>query len=102
MPTKKKKKKKIIIIITTTTTTTTTTTIIIPYTTDKGAEKVIDKIEIEAKSLFKWFSDNQMKANPDKCNSLISSTSKSEIEMGNITIKSSICEKLLGIKLVTN
>ena len=35
-----------------------------PYTTD---EKVIQKLEIEAESLFKWFSDNQMKAKPDKC-----------------------------------
>ena len=27
-----------------------------PYATDESAEKVIDKLEIEAKSLFKWFS----------------------------------------------
>ena len=25
-----------------------------PYTTDESAEKLIDKLEIEAKSLFKW------------------------------------------------
>ena len=37
-----------------------------PYNTDERAEKVIDKLEIEAKSLFKRFSDNQMKGNPDK------------------------------------
>ena len=70
-----------------------------PYTTNESAEKVIDKLEIEAKSLFKWFSDNQMKANPDKCHLLISSTSQSELKIGNVTIKSSICEKLLGIKI---
>ena len=70
-----------------------------PCTTDESAEKVIDKLEIEAKSLFKWFSDNQMKANPDKCYLLISSTSQSKLNIGNVTIKSSICEKLLRIKI---
>ena len=70
-----------------------------PYTTNESAEKVIDKLEIEAKSLFKWFSDNQMKANPDKCHLLISSASQSELRVGIVTIKSSICEKLLGIKI---
>ena len=70
-----------------------------PYTTGESAKKVIDKLEIVAKRLFKWFSDNQMKANPDKCYLLISSTSQSELKTGNVTIKSSICEKLLGIKI---
>ena len=69
------------------------------YTTDKSAEKVIDKLEIVAKSLFKWSSDNQMKANPSKCHLLISFRSQSELKIGNVTIKSSICEKLLGIKI---
>ena len=36
-----------------------------PYTTDESAEKVIDKLEKEAKNLFKWFSDNQTKVNPE-------------------------------------
>ena len=44
-----------------------------PYTTDESAEKVIDKLETEAKSLFNWFSDNQMKTDPDKYHLLISS-----------------------------
>ena len=50
-----------------------------PCTTDESAKNVIDKLEIEAKNLFKWFSNNQMKANPDKCHLLISSTSQSEL-----------------------
>ena len=57
-----------------------------PYTTDESAVKVIYKLEIEAKSLFTWFSDNQMKANPDKCHLLISSTSQSKLKIGNVTI----------------
>ena len=55
-----------------------------PYTTDESAEKVIDKLEIKAKSLFKWFSDEQMKANPDKCHLLTSSTSQSELKVVHV------------------
>ena len=40
------------------------------YTIDKSAEKVTDKLEIVAKSLFRWFSDNQIKVNPNKCHFL--------------------------------
>ena len=40
-----------------------------------------------------------MKANPDKCHLLISSTSQSELKIGNVTVKISICEKVLGIKI---
>ena len=65
----------------------------------KAPKKVIDKLEIVAKILFKCFSDNQMKANPDKFHLLKSSTSQSELKIGNVTIRSSIYEKLLGIKI---
>ena len=40
-----------------------------------------------------------MKANPDKYHLLISTTSQSELKIDNVTIKSNICEKLLGIKI---
>ena len=40
-----------------------------------------------------------MKANPDKCHLLLTSASQSELKIGKVTIKSSICEKLLGIKI---
>ena len=46
-----------------------------PYTTDESTEKVIVKLEIEAESLCKWFTDDQMKANPDKYYLHLSSTS---------------------------
>ena len=70
-----------------------------PNTTDESPEKVIVKLEIEAQSLFKWFTDDQMKVNPDKCYLHISSTSQSELKIGNAAIKGSTCEKLLGIKI---
>ena len=38
-----------------------------PYTAGNSTEEVIQKLENAAKTLFQWFSDNQMKADPDKC-----------------------------------
>ena len=66
---------------------------------DESAENVIDKRDIDAKSLFKSFSNDKIKANPDKCHLLKSSTSQNDLNLGNITIKNSLCEKLLRIKL---
>ena len=36
------------------------------YTTGNLIEEVIQKLENAAQTLFQWFSDNQMEANPDK------------------------------------
>ena len=44
-----------------------------PYTADESAKEIIDKLEVETKCLFKWFSDNQVKVNSDKCHLLITS-----------------------------
>ena len=46
-----------------------------PYTTGNSIEK-IQKLEKAVKTLFQWFSDNQMKANPDKCHFLCNSDSE--------------------------
>ena len=54
----------------------------------KTPKKVIAKLEIEAKSLFKRLYDNRMKANLDKCYLLIASASQMELKIGNETIKS--------------
>ena len=47
-----------------------------PYTTGNSIEEVIQKLENAAKTLFQWFSDNQMEANPDKCHFLSNSNSE--------------------------
>ena len=49
--------------------------------------------------LLKWFSDNQMKRNTDKCHLLMSKDKYSEIHIGESIIKSSDFERLLGIKI---
>ena len=47
-----------------------------PYTTGNSIEEVIQKLENAAKTLFQWFSDNQMKAGTDKCHFLCNSNSE--------------------------
>ena len=47
-----------------------------PYTTGNSMEEVIQKLENTAKTLFQWFSDNQTKANLDKCHFLCNSSSE--------------------------
>ena len=41
-----------------------------PYTIGNSIDEVIQKIKNAAQTFFQWFSDNQMKANPDKCHFL--------------------------------
>ena len=38
-----------------------------PYITGNSMEEVIQKLESASRKVFQWFSDNQTKANPDKC-----------------------------------
>ena len=70
-----------------------------PYTTENPMEKVIQKLENAAETLFQWFSDNQMKANPDKCHFLCNSNSEVSLAIETQKIKNSKFEKLLGITL---
>ena len=51
--------------------------------------------------LFKWFSDNQMKANISKCHLLVNKKDEVVIKLGKTEIKNSEYEKLLGIKVDT-
>ena len=70
-----------------------------PYTTGNSIEEIIQKLENAAKTLFQWFSDNQMKANADKCHFLSNSNSEVSLTIETQKVKSSKFEKLLGIKL---
>ena len=58
-----------------------------PYTTGNSMEEVIQKLENAAKTLFQWFSDNQMKANPDKCHFLCNSNSEVSLTIETQKIK---------------
>ena len=62
------------------------------------ADEVILSLEKATDTLFKWFSDNVMKSNADKCHLLFSTNNAINIKIGNIDINNSTCEKLLGVK----
>ena len=63
---------------------------------------VISSLQESAEKLFQWFSHNQMKGNTDKCHLINSTVEPIEIRVGESLIKNSTCEKLLGVKLITN
>ena len=54
-----------------------------PYTTGNSIKEVIQKLEGAAKTLFQWFSDNQMKTNPDKCHFLCSTNREVSLTIEN-------------------
>ena len=43
-----------------------------PYVTAENIDEVIKSLEKDSIKLFQWFSDNQMKANYNKCHLLVS------------------------------
>ena len=70
-----------------------------PYVIGNGAKEAINSLKETSDELFYRFANNQMKANPDKCHLLTSNSDKVSICVENYNIKSSKCEKLLGIKV---
>ena len=67
------------------------------YTTGENIDEVIFSLQESSKKLFKWFTDNQMKTNDDKCHLIVSTTEATEIQIGDYSIKNSDNEKLLGV-----
>ena len=55
------------------------------------------KLQNAAKTLLKWFNDNQMKANPGKCHFIYSSSVKTSIMIQNEQISDSPCKKMFGV-----
>ena len=72
-----------------------------PYRTADTIEEVIKLLERDSTMLFKWFSDNQMKANISKYHLLVNKKDEVVINLGETEIKNSEYEKLLGIKFDT-
>ena len=68
-----------------------------PYATGVCLEKTLQKVEKASNTLFKWFSDNYMVANADKCHLLTSTSEEVSVKIENQIIKNSLQEKLLKI-----
>ena len=70
-----------------------------PHSTNKNVNKVLRDLEKILNTLFKRFTDNLLKANLEKSHLLTNSTQEIEINIGEMDISSSKCEKLLGIHI---
>ena len=70
-----------------------------PCVTAENLDEVIKSLEKDSIKLFQWFSDNQMKANHDKCHLLVSGKNNVTMNASGFKIKNTECEKLLGIKV---
>ena len=57
-----------------------------PYVSGKDIEEVIQSLEEASKILLKWFSDNLMKSNANKCHLLVSTGNNVNIRIDNFDI----------------
>ena len=69
-----------------------------PYLSAKNIEDVIESLGRASVSLFRWFENNLLKGNVDKCHFLVSTSKEVSLNINNFKIKNSDCEKLLGVK----
>ena len=67
-----------------------------PYCIGKTLEEVISQLQKSSKSIFEWFENNGMKANPDKCHLLLSKNENFEANINENRIFNTRFEKLLG------
>ena len=72
-----------------------------PYRTEETIDEVIKLLEHDSTLLFKWFSDNQMKANINKCHLLVNKKDEVILKLGKTEIRNREYEKLLGINVDT-
>ena len=68
-----------------------------PYTSSNDVNGLIKSLEEASKKFFKWFNDNLMKSNPEKCHLLVSTNDIVKISIGNFQIENTKRENLLGI-----
>ena len=68
-----------------------------PFVVRENTTNVIKALEDIGENFTKWFSDNQMRLNTDKCHVLLNSQGPNTIKIGNLYIKNSSCENMLGI-----
>ena len=68
-----------------------------PYVEANNIDEVITILQNNSIQLFKWFSDNQMKANKDKCHLVISNNENVSMKTDKIELENTSSDKLLGI-----
>ena len=68
-----------------------------PYSWAEDKSSVITELQKIDQKNFRWYEDNQMKANSEKSDVLLSSNIERVVPFYNVQITSGVCEKLLGI-----
>ena len=70
----------------------------ISYIAWNDIEDVILKLQNASKTIFQWFIESQMKANPDKCHFICSTNITVNLIFENKIVGNDRCEKLLCVK----
>ena len=66
----------------------------IPYRTVNTTNEVIQSLEYNSMMLFRWFPDNQMKANISQCHLLVNKKDEVTKKLGDTKIKNSEYQKI--------
>ena len=56
-------------------------------------------LQESSKKIIKWFADNQMKTNEDKCHLIANTNELTDIQIGDYSVKNSGSEKLFGVNI---
>ena len=70
-----------------------------PYVVKDDIKEANESLEHATVELFKCFSNNQMKANTDKCHLIKTKSEDIVVNLENKPIKNSTCEKLQDVKI---
>ena len=71
------------------------------HTSDLNLEEVTQKLQLITNNLFEWSKNNHMKDNADKCQLLVTRDTDVIAKIGDLDVKNSREEKLLGDKIDT-
>ena len=64
---------------------------------------ILSNLKLQSNILNKWFEDTYMKANPEKYHLLLSTTEETNtLNIEDVCLNSSKCEKLLGVNIDSN
>ena len=69
------------------------------YATNNTKQGLLDILEAEATKVLKWFHDNEMKANEDKCHLFIIKNNEDTVKLGNEEVIAEKSIKLLGLTI---
>ena len=69
-----------------------------PYVIADNIDGVIKSLEEASEILFKWFNDNLMKTNAEKCHLLVSTGNAIKTKIRNFGTTNSKSDKLFGVK----